>query len=310
MKNKTEKFLTKNWVVVIGATIACLLWGSAFPCIKIGYRLFEIKSNDIASQMLFAGIRFTLAGILTIILGSLATKEILIPKVKSAKNIFNLALMQTVGQYIFFYIGLANIAGVKGSILGSTRTFFALLIAALLFHQEKLTSKKLIACILGFAGVILVNMTGNVEVGSFSFMGDGFMLLANISAAFASVYIKKYSEQENPVILSGYQFIVGGIILAIIGKVFGGQLDNFTVASVSLLIYMAFISAVAYSIWALLLKVNPVSKVVVYGFLMPIFGVFLSAIILNELYLLGPSSLVALVLVCLGIYLISTAKEN
>ena len=243
MKNKTEEFLTKNWVVVIGATIACLLWGSAFPCIKIGYKLFGL--NDVASQILFAGVRFTLAGILTVLLGSIASKKILKPKASSAKNIFYLAIMQTVGQYIFFYVGLANVAGVKGSILGSTRTFFALLIAALLFHQEKLTSKKIIACVLGFAGVILVNMTGNVEIGSFSLMGDGFMLLANISAAFASVYIKKYSESENPVVLSGYQFILGGIILAIIGKVFGGHLSNFTVASVSLLIYMALISAVA-----------------------------------------------------------------
>ena len=35
--------------------------GSAFPCVKIGYRLFEITSEDVATQILFAGCRFTLA---------------------------------------------------------------------------------------------------------------------------------------------------------------------------------------------------------------------------------------------------------
>ena len=61
MKNKTN-FMTKTWVIVVGAMICCTLWGSAFPCIKIGYRMMEIAAADTASQILYAGYRFTLAG--------------------------------------------------------------------------------------------------------------------------------------------------------------------------------------------------------------------------------------------------------
>lgn len=60
-----KKLLTKTPVVCGLAIICCLLWGSAFPCIKIGYQMFNIPSGAVGSQFLFAGIRFTLAGILT-----------------------------------------------------------------------------------------------------------------------------------------------------------------------------------------------------------------------------------------------------
>ncbi len=62
-----EKFFSKNYIVCIGAIICCILWGSAFPCVKIGYRLFEIDTESVPSLMLFAGMRFSLAGVLVII---------------------------------------------------------------------------------------------------------------------------------------------------------------------------------------------------------------------------------------------------
>lgn len=90
--------------------------------------------------------------------------------------------------------------------------------------------------------------------------------------------IKKYSKDENPVVLSGYQFFLGGIILVVVGIATGGKISGFTLASIALLIYMAMISAVAYTLWGILLKYNPVGKVAVFGFTNPIFGVILSAV--------------------------------
>lgn len=62
MKNEQEKteWMQKPVVVWLGAMLCCFLWGSAFPCIKIGYKLWEINSLDTASQILFAGMRFCL----------------------------------------------------------------------------------------------------------------------------------------------------------------------------------------------------------------------------------------------------------
>lgn len=46
-------------MVWLCALICTALWGSAFPCIKVGYELFEIASSDVAGQILFAGLRFS-----------------------------------------------------------------------------------------------------------------------------------------------------------------------------------------------------------------------------------------------------------
>ena len=56
--------LTDLPVVFLLAMLCCFLWGSATPAIKVGYEIFGIDSADTLSIILFAGIRFFLAGIL------------------------------------------------------------------------------------------------------------------------------------------------------------------------------------------------------------------------------------------------------
>ena len=122
--------------------------------------------------------------------------------------------------------------------------------------------------------------------------------------------IKKYSKDENPVVLSGYQFFLGGIILVVVGIATGGKISGFTPASIALLIYMAMISAVAYTLWGILLKYNPVGKVAVFGFTNPIFGVILSAVFLGEKnQAFGVQGLVALALVSVGIFMVNKSKN-
>lgn len=55
-----QSILTRTWVVAALACVCCILWGSAIPTIKTGYRLLQVDSADTASQIVFAGVRFTL----------------------------------------------------------------------------------------------------------------------------------------------------------------------------------------------------------------------------------------------------------
>lgn len=300
-----ETFFKKTIVVWFGAMICCALWGSAFPFIKIGYRLFEISSDATGTQILFAGIRFTLAGILTVILGSILSKKILLPQKSSMSPIFKLCLLQTVVQYIFFYIGLANTSGVKASIIEGLNVFIAIVIASLIFHQEKLTSKKVVGSLIGFLGVILVNLNGSSLEAGFKILGEGAIILSTVSYAFSSVLLKSYSKKENPVVLSGYQFVAGGIIMTIIGLIMGGKFNTVSMQGLGVLIYLALVSAVAYSLWGILLKYNSVSRVAVFGFMNPVFGVVLSAMLLGETNTLGFTCVVSLVLVSLGIFVVN-----
>ena len=273
--NEKQSMFQKLLVVVICALICCALWGSATPFIKTGYELL-LPDKDVPSTILFAGIRFTMAGIITVLIYSIGRKKFLYPKTENIPRVLLVALFQTVVQYIFFYVGLANTSGVKGTIASGTSAFFAVLVASLIFRQEKLTVKKVVACILGFAGIVVVNLDG-LEF-TMNFLGDAFVIFSAISLAFSSVFIKRFSKHEDPVVISGYQFVAGGIFMVLVGLVFGGQISFSDVKGVLLLVYLAFLSAVAYALWGMLLKYNPVSKVSVFSFTTPIFGTILSEI--------------------------------
>ena len=303
--NTKKNPLQNKFIVCLLAVFCCLLWGSAFPSIKTGYKMFEIGAQDSVSQILFAGIRFSLAGVLAIIFGSLLQKKVLFPKKTSWKMIGILSIFQTILQYIFFYIGLAHSSGVKSSIINGMTTFFAILLACLVRKQEHLSAEKILGCILGTAGVVIVSLSGGSVGGGFALNGEGFILIAAVSYAISSVLIKEYSVKENPVTLSGYQFVIGGLVMVMIGLAEGGRIHLTNPMGIILIIYMALISTVAYSLWGILLKYNPVSSVTIYGFSNPIFGALLSAFFLAEWDKLSVWYVVALALVSLGIYVVN-----
>lgn len=303
-----KKIIFKNsFVIMVTALFCCALWGSATPFIKTGYDLI-LPWGGTASTILFAGLRFTLAGIFTVIIYSVGRKKFLYPKKENLGRISCVALFQTVLQYIFFYIGLANTTGVKGTIASGSTAFFSLLIAGIIFGMEKITIKKLVACIIGFAGIVLVNLEG-LDL-NMNFLGDGFVIFSSIASATSSVFIKKYSSREDPVVISGYQFIMGGLVMIAIGVISGGHVQIPDVLALGVLIYLVFLSAAAYSLWGILLKYNPVSKVSIYSFMTPVFGVILSNIMLSENSVVAPINIaISMVLVSLGIFMLNYKKE-
>ncbi|MGN0606002.1 MAG: DMT family transporter [Oscillospiraceae bacterium] len=309
MKLKKDEFFSNTLVAVISAMICCILWGSAFAGVKIGYEKFGISASQWNSQMVFAGVRFTIAGIMAVIFGSITSKKLLIPSKSAIPKVLKICSFQTVLQYFFYYIGLAHTTGSKAAVIVAANVFTAILISSLIYHTEKLTVRKMLGCILGFAGIIVVNLSGLSGNLSFSFIGDGFIFLCTIASGFSSVLMKKYSADENPVMLSGWQFLAGGIIMWIFGAVSGGNIGNINHQSVAILIYLAFVSAAAYSLWAVLLKYNPVSKIAVFGFMNPICGVIISEIILHEGNGFSIQGITALILVCLGIYIVNRKEK-
>ena len=304
---RKESFFTNRFVIVISAMLCCALWGSATPFIKIGYEHI-LPERNVSSTILFAGVRFMLAGILTILIYSIARRKFLIPKKESWNKILTVSCFQTIIQYIFFYIGLANTTGVKGTVASGSNAFFSLLIACLIFKQEKLTLKKLFACIIGFAGVILINLNG-LDF-NMNFLGDGFVIFSSISYGFSSVLMKKYSQYEDPVIISGYQFAIGGLIMTVAGILIGGRVSIETPVALGIMVYLSFLSAIAYALWGVLLKHNTVSKITVFSFMIPVFGVILSRLMLSEATGVSAINLIiTLVLISTGILMLNYRKE-
>ena len=189
--------------LILGCLVCCALWGSAFPCIKIGYGLFGIPAHDSASQLLFAGLRFTLAGMLVIVGMSVAQRRPLVPQARDIKPICILSLFQTIGQYFFFYLGLSRASAMSSSIIEASANFLAILFAALAFRTEKLNAAKVLGCVLGFAGVALVNLSGADGTFGFTLDGGGFILASTVAGALSTCLIGIFSREHDGVLLAG-----------------------------------------------------------------------------------------------------------
>ena len=278
--------------------------GQLVPCIKTGYAWFGIARNDIPAQLVFAGWRFLGAGLILLALAVATRKSIWGLGLGAGRQLVVLGLAQTTLQYVFFYVGLAHTTGVKGSIMNATGTFFSVLLAHWIYHNDRLSHAKLWGCVVGFAGVMVVNLGRGTLGMDFKLLGEGFVVIAAFVLAAASIYGKQISQHMDSVVMTGWQLALGGAALLAIGWGLGGSLSGFTWGSSVLLVYLALLSSAAFSLWSILLKHNRVSQVTVFNFTVPVFGAALSALFLGEA-LLEWKNLLALALVCVGIWLVT-----
>lgn len=311
MEKKKQSFLQSGPGVFLLASLCNILWGSAIPFINLGYRSFAVVSGDTATQILFAGLRFTLAGIITIIIRSIMLGHLAVPKKGGAHRVLLLALTQTMLQYFLFYIGVARTEAVKSSIIQGLNSFVAILVACFVFRTERMTVRKMVGGLLGIAGILVVSLTGSGLSAKFSVGGEGALFLSMVAAATSSSLIKRFGREDDPMTLSGWQFMTGGLVMAIGGYLAGGRLRPVSPLAFPTLLYLALLSAVAYSIWAVLLSCNPVSRVAAYMVLQPIFGVLITMILTGGNSPVSPARIViALALVSACIMLISSDREK
>lgn len=295
-----EKILESRRGAVCAAVLCNLLWGSAYPSIKIGYELFGI-TDSVSEKLLFAGLRFILAGIMVLAAAACFGKKFPVLGRRNAGWTVITGLVYTALQYVFFYIGLSNTTGTNGSIVNSSTTFLALAAGAI-FLGEKLSAKKIIGAVTGFAGVIAVFVSDGI--GGVSFTGEGFILIAAGCFVGGSMLSKRAAEGSDAMTVTGYNLLIGGAVLTAAGLIGGGRLGSGGAAGAAVLLYLAFLSAAAFTLWTMLLKHHEVGSISVYNFIIPVSGTILSAIFMHE-DIFEIKYLVSLVLVCAGIVLVN-----
>ena len=273
---QTSIFADRRGLIAF-ATLCCLLWGSAVPAVKFGYGLMTGRAIRLTSR------RF----------GEVAL----------------LGLGQTTIQYVCYYVGLAHTTAVKTSIISSTLVFFSVLLAHFIYADDKLTGRRVLGCLIGFAGVVAVNVASGSLDFHFSLLGEGLLLISTFAGSLAAIYGRRLSRDMDAAVMTGWQLLLGGVVLTVMGLVGGGHFESFSIGAGVLVLYLASVSAVAFALWSLLLKHNPVSDVAIFNFEIPVFGVILSALVLGE-SIFEWKNLVALVLVCLGIWLVTSRGRS
>jgi drug/metabolite transporter (DMT)-like permease len=300
-----ERFFSSPVGLILAATGATFLWGSAFPFIKLSYEALRIGPEEIFEQMLFAGYRFVMASALIMVFILLIGQKIRYQK-GTWPGLVKVGLFQTFFQYVLFYIGLSYSTGIQGSIIAGTTSFFQILLAHFMYKNDLLSVRKVIGLTIGFLGVILVSMTKGswqLAIG----IGEVLLLAAMFSGALGNVLSRNVSAKMNLLYLTCYQMLFGGIGLTFLGASGAGWIPfTFDLKSSFMLLYLAVLSAAGFVLWNSVMKYNPVGKVSMYMFLVPVFGVYLSNLMLGEEVNIMVA--VALLLVVGGIIIVNRGK--
>ena len=307
-KSKLDQFFSIPAAAVLMAIVCNVLWGSAFPFIKLGYRLFAIDSADTASILCFAGVRFMIGAALVWLAGlALNHRPLPMPRGKTLASACGLGLWQTAAQYIFYYSAVALLTGAMGGILNSTQSFLGVIFAHFIYgNADRMTPAKTLGCVIGFAGV-LIGTLGNH--GSGSGWGVFCMMASTIIFTLSGPWNKSVTKKADSFAVCFINLFVGGLALFVLGAVMGGSLHVQNALAVVVMLYLAFICGAGYVLWALLMKNNPVSRIAIFGFVNPVVNVLLSAV-LNGEPLFRWQYLAALVFVCVGIWLVNKAPAK
>lgn len=300
---KNRSIWTNKYFVALMAIIACILWGSAFPVLKLTYSELQLLANDTTSRVFLAGVRFFLAAILLFVVLKFVFKQSWRLKWYWLKPLLYLGLAQTALQYYFFYNGLAHTGGIKAAILNVFGNLLVVLVAHFIYQDDRLNAGKIVGLITGFAGIILINWQGGSHgfTWDLSFKGEGFMLLSGVASVYGTFKAKKLASDLNPVLVNAYQLLLGSAVLLIFStpRMTFNSLQT-TPLFWGLLIYSAFLSAVAFSIWYTLLRYNKAGEVTLYRFVIPVSGAILSAFLLPK-ETITSTAIFALFLVVLGL---------
>lgn len=273
-----KKYLTIKWSVITIAIFCAVLWGSAFPVLKITYEELQMASDDTKAKLVLAGARFLAAGLVLLIAVWIINRDAMYIPMKRIPTLIIFGIVQTSLQYYFFYNGLAKTTGMQGSILDASGTFFTVILAHYFYVNDKMNWQKVVGLITGFTGIILVNWDQGFSV-NFQFTGEGYMILAALTGAVGTIMAKEMAVGIHPFTLTGWQLTIGSVLLLAVGL--PGLQENamtFTPLGWGLFIYSAFLSAIAFALWYSLLKYNKAGEISIYKFVTPVSGAILSAI--------------------------------
>lgn len=304
-QTKISIFQRPVWVSVFALT-AAIAWGWAFPLIKVGFNDFGITPDMTGSKMLFAGIRFAVAGLIVLSVARSSGRSFKTNKMSDWYFIIAFTLMNTTLHYFFFYIGMSHSEGSRAAILNSLSTFLVVLLACACFRSDRLTSRKILGCSVGFSGILALNL-GGAESGQFSWMGDGMIILNALCSALANLMTRRLSRMVDVFVGTGYSLSIGGMLLIISGLYFDGTLPNINMSGILCLMLLICISALGFTLYNKLLSLNPMGKVAIYNSLIPIVGAITSCLCLGEIF--HAKYALAGGLAALGIYIINKGKN-
>lgn len=282
--------------------LLCVIWGFNWVVMDIGGQYFP--------PMMFSALRF-LVGSLVIFL-VIWFKRIPLPKKEDWKwygicGILQIAYVYTVSQYALHYIdtGLA-------CVLNFTMPLWLTLISPFFIPGERLTKVKLSGVFIGIIGLVMV-----MEINFSQLEGNGMkllmellLLLGAVAWAICNIIIKKVLHSHDKIQFTGYQMLIGAILLLMGTLAFeGGEPVIWSTEGVIAVLFAGVVaSSLAYVLWFYILIRIDATKASISLLLVPVVGVFSSSLVFQTQ--LSWSVLIGIVLILSGIGIVNMKPRH
>lgn len=297
----------KTNLKIIGLSLIVMaLWGSLFPMIKIGYSAFNINSSSIPDILMFAGARFIVCGFVVLLLGLSKRKKIGLPDKKSIGKILLVGLFAMVLHYSCTYIGLSTTDGSKTALIKQLGSLLYVCFSFLFIKSEKFSSLKIVGAILGFLGIVAINLN---STGLTFSVGDVLIIGASVCTVVSGILSKNVLTNNSPFWVTGISQFAGGLVLAMIALALGVNSLSLNLKSLLVFVYICFASTVGYLLWNYVLSIATLSKMFIIKFSEPLFACIFSAFLLGE-EIFKIQYLLAFLLISIGIIMGNKGDEK
>ena len=279
------------------ALIVMALWGSLFPCVKIGYKVLHIDSGSVPNILMFAALRFTVCGGLVSLFCLLRQKAIGKPAGKEVLQILLVGLFAIVLHYACTYIGLSTTDSSKTALLKQAGALIYVCFSFLFFKDEKFSIYKILGAVIGFCGIIAINFSK--QSFGFSF-GDILILCASVCTVVSNIISRRSAQKCSPLWLTGISQFFGGAVLLAAALIMGAKFPTFDLKAAGVFAYICTASITSYTLWYYVLRASELSKLFIIKFAEPLFACVFGAVLLGE-NIWKWQYLAAFVLICVGI---------
>jgi len=268
----------------------CILFGSNAVAIKITFSGLGVFTA--------AAIRFGVASV-AIFLWAKITGQATALKKGQLRQVLTFSSLFTI-QVSLFYLGLSKSNASRAALLANLLPFFILFLAHFFLNGDRITKQKFFGILLGFSGVVFMFI--DVESLSNGFRtGDLLILFAVFIWSCSTVYLKRVIGTFSP-----FQMVMYSALFSVPFLLFEALLwDDSMVFHldapvIGALLYQSLVTAsFGFVAWNTMLKKYGAVSLHAFVFIIPIAGVALGGLVLDEPITL--KILLALVFIVSGI---------
>jgi drug/metabolite transporter (DMT)-like permease len=225
---------------------------------------------------------------------------------RSGRNVLQFTLLAVLGLLppsVLLAWGIAHSSASNAAILSLTIPVLMVLMSWLLL-KERLTALRLVSLALALAGTVLISRSDLVG-GSFSLAlltGNLVILVGGAGSAFYNVFSKRLLEQFSELEVLLYGYVAAILCCAVLSAVYDPRpfyhAASYPPAAWGALFVLGGLSwGLAMVLWMWVLKRLAVSQISVSIYLLPVFGVIITAVTLHErltlLHLVGGVCVIA-----------------